>query len=223
MSWQSLVIEAKSLACERGGRLVFKNLSFTANSADVIELRGPNGSGKSSLLRMIAGLNKPVAGKLVFINHQPVIPAKAGISVSVKNTDSRFRGNDDALYENAHYIGHSDSVKSALTVKENLAFWTAFQGGSANLAPFKLQHLADDEARLLSEGQRRRLALSRLVSVMRPIWLLDEPSVGLDQPAMADLQREMKTHIKSGGIIIAATHVGLGIKNARNLQLSEAA
>ena len=193
-----LTIEAKSLACERGGRLVFKNLNFTANSADVIELRGPNGSGKSSLLRLIAGLNQPASGSLTL-------------------------NNGERLYENAHYIGHSDSVKSALTVKENLAFWTAFQGGSANLAPFKLQHLADDEARLLSEGQRRRLALSRLVSVSRPLWLLDEPTVGLDQPAMADLQREMKTHIKSGGIIIAATHVGLGIKNARNLQLSEAA
>ena len=197
MAWQSLVIEAKSLACERGGRLVFKNLNFTAKSGDVIELRGPNGSGKSSLLRLIAGLNQPASGSLTL-------------------------NNDERLSENAHYIGHNECVKSALTVKENLAFWAGFQGGSANLAPFKLQQLADDEARLLSEGQRRRLSLSRLVSVMRPIWLLDEPTVGLDQAALADLQREMKTHLKSGGIIIAATHVGLGIKHARNLQMASA-
>ena len=217
--WQGLVLEAKSLACERGGRLIFKNLSFAVSGGEVVELRGPNGAGKSSLLRLLAGLNKPVAGGLSLANSTSVIPAKAGISVSAENTDSRFRGNDDAIYENAHYIGHQEAIKPALTVKENLEFWAGFQGGSANLAPFKIQYLAEDEARLLSEGQRRRLSLSRLVSVKRPLWLLDEPTVGLDQTALADLRGVIDLHLAQGGLVIAATHTDLGLPNTRMLKL----
>ena len=200
MRWQNLVLEAKSLACERGGRLVFRNLSFTAKNGDVIELRGANGSGKSSLLRLIAGLNQPASGSITFNIEKP-------------------------LAENAHYIGHSIGVKPALTVTENLDFWQKFFGGQDQipLPSFHLERLADDEARLLSEGQRRRLALSRLVAVARPLWLLDEPTVGLDQVALGDLKREMTKHMKSGGIIIAATHTGLGMDNSRTVEMAEAA
>ena len=199
MFQHSLVLEAKSLACERGGRLIFKDLSFTLGSGEVLELRGPNGSGKSSLLRLLAGLNQPASG-----------------SINLNTTDS--------IAENAHYIGHSEAVKSALTVSENLHFWQSFLGGTgdASLQAFKLEKLSDDETRLLSQGQRRRLALSRLVAVKRAIWLLDEPTVGLDQTALADLTREMKAHLKSGGMIIAATHGALGIKGSKQLQLAEA-
>ncbi|MEO9168855.1 MAG: heme ABC exporter ATP-binding protein CcmA [Aestuariivirga sp.] len=198
MFQHSLVLEAKSLACERGGRLIFKDLNFTLGSGEVLELRGPNGSGKSSLLRLLAGLNQPASGSLVL------------------NTDT-------SIAENAHYIGHSEAVKSALTVSENLHFWQSFLGGSddASLQAFKLEKLSDDETRLLSQGQRRRLALSRLVAVKRVIWLLDEPTVGLDQNALADLTREMKGHLKSGGMIIAATHGALGIKGSKQLDLAE--
>ena len=197
----NLVLEAKSLACERGGRLIFKDLSFAICSGEVVELRGPNGSGKSSLLRLLAGLNKPVAGRLVFTNSTSVMPATA-------------------IAENAHYIGHHETVKPALTVKENLAFWSDFQGGVANLTTFKLQHLADDQARLLSEGQRRRLSLSRLVSVKRPIWLLDEPTVGLDQIALADLRDIIEAHLSCGGLAIAATHADLGLAKIRTIKLA---
>ena len=199
MFQHSLVLEAKSLACERGGRLIFKDLNFTLNSGEVLELRGPNGSGKSSLLRLLAGLNQPASG-----------------SINLNTTDS--------IAENAHYIGHTEAVKSALTVSENLHFWQSFLGGTgdASLQAFKLDKLSDDETRLLSQGQRRRLALSRLVAVKRPIWLLDEPTVGLDQNALFDLTREMKAHLKSGGMIIAATHGALGIKGSKQLDLAEA-
>ena len=217
--WQGLVLEAKSLACERGGRLIFKDLNFVVRSGEVIELRGPNGAGKSSLLRLLAGLNKPVAGSLSLTNSTSVIPAKAGISVTAENADARFRGNDVTIGEIAHYIGHHEVVKPALTVNENLQFWSDFQGGTANLAPLKLQYLADDEARLLSEGQRRRLSLSRLVSVMRPVWLLDEPTVGLDQTALADLRHIIESHLTEGGIVIAATHAELGLANTRTIKL----
>ena len=217
--WQGLVLEAKSLACERGGRPIFKDLSFAVHSGEVVELRGPNGAGKSSLLRLLAGLNKPVAGSLSLTNSTSVIPAKAGISVTVENADARFRGHDDTIGEIAHYIGHQEAVKSALTVKKNLEFWSGFQGGTANLAPLKLQHLADDEARLISEGQRRRLSLSRLVSVKRPVWLLDEPTVGLDQTALADLRGVIEMHLAEGGLVIVATHADLGLAKTRILKL----
>ena len=193
--WQDLVLEAKSLACERGGRLIFKNLTFDIRSGEGVELRGPNGAGKSSLLRLLAGLNRPVEGTLTLM------------------------GQVDNVETNAHYIGHHEAVKPALTVKENLAFWSDFQGGTADLTPFKLQHLADDEARLLSEGQRRRLSLSRLVSIKRPLWLLDEPTVGLDQTAMADLRAAIQTHLAEGGLVIAATHADLGLPKMRKIQL----
>jgi len=213
--WKDLVLEAKSLACSRGGRTVFRDLNFTVKGGEAMELRGPNGSGKSSLLRLLAGLNKPADGTLNF-----VIPAKAGISVSAQNTDPRLRGGDDSIGEQAHYIGHSESLKPSLTVKSNLDFWSSFMGGAPDLKPFRLEKLADDEARLLSEGQRRRLALSRLVSVKRPVWLLDEPTVGLDQTALTDLRREMASHLSQGGLILAATHAALGLPNIRTLELA---
>lgn len=219
MAWQGLVLEAKSLACERGGRLIFKDLSFLVRSGDIVELRGPNGAGKSSLLRLLAGLNKPVAGNLLFTSSTSVIPAKAAISVAVENPDARFHGHDDAINDNAHYIGHHEALKPALTVQENLEFWTDFQGGTTDLVSFNLQHLADDEGRLLSEGQRRRLSLSRLVSVKRPVWLLDEPTVGLDQTALADLRKVIVSHLAQGGLVIAATHADLGLAKTRVLQL----
>ncbi len=194
--WKDLVLEAKSLACERGGRLVFENLNFNGRSGEAIELRGSNGSGKSSLLRLIAGLNKPAHGTLTI--------------------------NSGAVPEQAHYIGHSEAIKPAFTVRENLTFWQSFLGGQGDdaLKPFRLEKLADDEARLLSEGQKRRLALSRLVAVARPIWLLDEPTVGLDQLALADLRREINGHLGKGGLVIAATHAELGLKGARILELA---
>jgi len=193
--WQGLVLEAKSLACERGGRLIFKDLTFTVNGGEAVELRGPNGAGKSSLLRLLAGLNKPAGGNL------------------------SLSGQGEDVATHAHYIGHNEAAKPALTIHENLDFWARFLGGKADLAPLKLQRLAQDEARLLSEGQRRRLALSRLVSIKRPLWLLDEPTVGLDQTALADLRGIIQMHLAEGGMVIAATHADLGLPKMRALQL----
>ncbi|MBG1233656.1 heme ABC exporter ATP-binding protein CcmA [Aestuariivirga litoralis] len=196
-----MVLEARSLACERGGREVFRDLDFSVKSGEALELRGPNGSGKSSLLRLLAGLNKYSKGTFTLTS---VIP--------------------DTVGEHAHYIGHQEATKSALSVQENLAFWSTFLSGEAfsDLKSFRLDRLADDEARLLSEGQRRRLALSRLVAVKRPLWLLDEPTVGLDQTALTDLRREMTSHLAQGGLIIAATHAALGLPGIRSLELGAA-
>ena len=191
------MVEAKSLACERGGRLIFKELNFTVHGGEVVELRGPNGAGKPTLLRLMAGLNRAAEGSL--------------------------RCNGAALVnDHVHYIGHNEAIKPALTVRQNLSFWQSFLGGPniEALKPFRLEQLADDEARLLSEGQKRRLALSRLVAVARPIWLLDEPTVGLDQAALVDLRRELQSHLQLGGMVIAATHADIGIKGSRPLELA---
>lgn len=198
-TWQELLLDARDLACERGGRLILKDLNFSVASGEAIELRGPNGAGKSSLLRLLAGLNRPAAGSLNF--------------------------SGDSLAESSHYIGHQEALKPALTVRENLDFWSRFLGGHAspNLTAFRLENLGNDETRFLSEGQRRRLALSRLVSVPRPVWLLDEPTIGLDQTALSDLRREMENHLTKGGLIIAATHTSLGLASARILEIVRAA
>lgn len=196
-------ITATGLACERGGRIVFTDLSFAVESGKFLQLTGPNGAGKSSLLRLISGLSEPSQGGL-----------------KLAGGDS-----DLTLAEQAHYIAHGDASKSALSVAENLVFWRDFLGGGdlANaLGAVNLASLADYPVALLSEGQKRRLALARLALASRPIWLLDEPSVGLDEASQKLLLGLMRQHLKTNGIIIAATHVALGLKPDQSLHLSGA-
>ncbi len=195
-----LRLKVENIACERGGRLVFSNLNFTLNAGEILELRGANGSGKSSLLRLLAGLNSASTGSINFENGSP----------------------DLSLAEQAHYIGHADANKTALTVSENLNFWAAFFGGDqAPLKAFNLEALADDQALLLSAGQRRRLALSRLHCAKRPIWLLDEPDIGLDSASQFILQNQITRHLDEGGMALVATHAEFGFKATHILNMSE--
>jgi heme exporter protein A len=199
-----LRLKAENLSCERGGRLVFKDLSFELVAGELAELRGPNGSGKSSLLRLLAGLNTTSSG-----------------SLSLEGGEA-----DATLAEQSHYIGHAEANKPALTVRENLVFWQKFLGGrekANSFSTFSLETLADDQALLLSAGQKRRLALTRLIVAHRPLWLLDEPTVGLDGASLILLQNHIRDHLKNGGIVIAATHAELGVKSARDIQLGKAA
>jgi heme exporter protein A len=193
-------ITAENLSCERGGRTVFSNQNFALGSGEFLQLTGPNGSGKSSLLRLLANLSEPSLGHITL---------EGGSS-------------DLTLGQQAHYIAHSDASKSALTVTENLAFWRDFLGGGdlqRALDSVNLSTLADYPVALLSAGQKRRLALARLALVPRAIWLLDEPSVGLDEASQKLLVALMSEHLKAGGLIAAATHVPLGVKPHRNLHL----
>jgi heme exporter protein A len=199
-SFAKTVLDATDLACHRGGRQVFEGVSFSLRAGELLELRGPNGSGKSSLLRLIAGIDEPSRG-------------------AIKLTGADYR--NEAL----HLIGHGEASKPVLTVSENLQFWSDFLGGgevAPSLSAFNMQSLADVPASLLSEGQRRRLALTRLVLVKRPLWLLDEPSVGLDQSAAAQLRSVMQNHMAAGGMIVASTHVDLGLSSHQTLQLGAA-
>ena len=199
-----MTLEARDLACERGGRLVFENLSFQVEPGGALLLRGPNGSGKSSLLRLIAGLLRRQAGSLTW----------QGREVAEEPDD---------FAKVLHYIGHLDGVKSAFTVAENLAFWCRLfgeaEGLAAGLACFDLAALAEVPAQFLSAGQRRRLGLARLPAIPRTLWLLDEPSVSLDSASVAELAALIAEHRAGGGMVIAATHVDLGLAAADTLHM----
>lgn len=204
MSTSGLELRIDDLVVERGGRTVVAGLSLAAGAGEAIVLTGPNGAGKTSLLRTVAGYIRPAAG-----------------TVALHGAD------DDAPPgERAHFIGHLDGVKARLTVRENLAFWCAclgeadaLDGVEAALAALDIAHLAGIEAGFLSAGQKRRLALARLVAVDRPLWLLDEPTVSLDGRSIEAFARTMQAHLGRGGIIVAATHVPLGLEAARRVEL----
>ncbi len=184
---------AENLMCVRGGRVIFARLSFALPASTLTELRGPNGAGKTSLLRVIAGLIDPEAGTLTLQGGDPEI----------------------TLGQQCHFVAHQDAVKPHLTVTENLVFWRDFLGGGdveAALATFALAPLASFQAAMLSAGQKRRLALSRLALAARPVWLLDEPTVGLDAASRDRLNALVVRHVEAGGIVLAATHVDLGVR-----------
>lgn len=199
---RTIGLAAHDILCLRGGRIVFRDLSFRLAPGEALLATGPNGAGKTSLLRQIAGL----------------LPLAAG--------DLRLEGAgaDAVLPELCHYIGHANAVKAALSVSENLAFWADFlEGDRAGfgraLAAFGLTPLADFPAGLLSAGQKRKLALSRLFAAPRPIWLLDEPQSSLDAASLRLLDAAIKGHLDTGGIAIVASHTPLKTKFAHRLKL----
>ncbi|UWU96168.1 heme ABC exporter ATP-binding protein CcmA [Bradyrhizobium sp. CB1015] len=193
------------LRCVRGGREVFAGLDFAASSGEAVAVVGRNGSGKTSLLRLIAGLLVPAGG-----------------TIALDGGDGEL-----TLAEQCHYLGHRDALKPALSVAENLTFWADFLGGerfdaAESLAKVGLAHATHLPAGFLSAGQRRRLSLARLLTVRRPVWLLDEPTNALDvagQDMFAGLMRE---HLAAGCMIIAATHAPLGV-DSRELRIGGAA
>jgi heme exporter protein A len=203
-------LRASSIAIERGGRRLFHGLSFEVAAGQALVVTGPNGSGKSSLLRAIAGLLSLAAGR---------ISLEGGAA-------------ETSVGEQAHYFGHLDALKGALTVAENLEFWAAILAGpspqgslsvAAALERVGLAHVADLPAHALSAGQKRRAALARHLAAARPLWLLDEPASALDGGAQTRLGEIMRDHLASGGLIVAATHAPLGLEGALTLQLGATA
>ncbi|WP_248312361.1 heme ABC exporter ATP-binding protein CcmA [Bosea sp. BK604] len=200
-SFPRLALSAEDLACRRGGRLIFEGLSFSLGGGEAIALTGRNGAGKSSLIAMICGRLRPAGGHL------------------------RIEGAGDApLSELLHLVGHRDGLKTALTARENLDFAQALLGeASASaqeaLAAVGLPHVAALPVGYLSAGQRRRVALARLLVSRRPLWLLDEPASALDVAAQAMLVGLMRDHLAQGGAILAATHGSLGLDGAREVRI----
>ena len=200
-SFPTLVLDAGNLACRRGGRLIFEGLAFRLRNGEAIALTGRNGAGKSSLLAMLCGRLRPDAGTI------------------------RVEGAPDiAPIELSHVVGHRDGLKTALTAQENLAFAQALLGDPAlspaeALAVVGLPHVAALPVGYLSAGQRRRVALARLLVSRRPFWLLDEPMSALDLAAQAMLAGLMQDHLAQGGAILAATHGPLGLDGAREVRI----
>lgn len=196
------VLEAEGLAAFRGERLVFRDLSFSVPDGGALVLVGANGSGKSTLLRLLAGLVRPMAGRLLWNAEDALadLPAHAA---------------------RVTYLGHLDAVKPGLTAAENLAFAARMGRGSTKLAltAMGLGDLTDVPARYLSAGQKRRLALARLGLSAAPIWLLDEPTVGLDVASQGRVGALLSEHRARGGIIIAATHIPLPLTELTELRL----
>jgi len=195
-----------ALDCIRGDRKVFEGLSFAVTAGEVLVLSGTNGSGKSSLLRVMAGLLRPAAGRIL-------------------HSGAEIRDDPDAHHADLHYVGHQDAIKPALSVAENVTFWAALHGKrndeavQAALLAFDLRDLADLPGRLLSSGQRRRANLARLAATPAGLWLLDEPSVGLDAASTQSLEDLIAAHRKTGGMTVVSTHTALQLGEVKTLTL----
>ncbi len=210
MTEPTLRLCGRELACRRGGRVLFSGLSFEVAAGEMLMLRGPNGVGKTSLLRLVAGFLAPVSGTVVLQGGRA----------------------DTPLAQQCHFIAHQNAIKPQLSVEENLRFWLAFLGAGEGslaadenvrleeaIAALRLQALRHLPGGVLSAGQKRRLALARIALAPRPVWLLDEPTVGLDTDSQAALCELMRRHLEGGGIIIASTHVDFGMPATRTLEM----
>ena len=195
-------LELAGLSIRRGARLLFEGVALTLGAGEACALTGANGAGKTSLLRAVAGLVRPEAGTVGFGAADPA--------------EARGRG--------LHLVGHQDGLKPARTAAEELAFWSRWTGGADTalaeaVDALGLKTLLDLEVRRLSAGQRRRLALARLVAAPRPLWLLDEPLSPLDAAWREQFGALMSRHLAGGGLILAAVHDPLPIP-AKALELT---
>jgi heme exporter protein A len=188
-----MLLRVTDMAVARGGVPVLEGVGLTLAPGEALILRGPNGIGKTTLLRGIAGLQPALAGRA------------------------------EAAPESLVYAGHADGIKSALSVAENLEFWARVFGTtdiSRAMAAFALGPLATRPAGALSAGQKRRLGLARLLVTGRAVWLLDEPTVSLDTEAVAMFAGAVRGHLAAGGAALIATHIELGLTEARILDLA---
>ena len=188
-----MLLGLSDLAVARGGVPVLSGITLTLAPGTALILRGPNGAGKTTLLRTIAGLQPAVAGTIT--------------------------GEPDAVA----YAGHSDGLKSMLTVSENLTFWAQIFGHAditAALETYALVPLKDRRAGSLSAGQKRRLGLARMLVTGRPVWVMDEPTVSLDTDAVQMFAQAVSAHLGQGGAAIIATHIDLGLPEAQVVDVS---
>lgn len=194
---------ADNLSGERGGETVFASVSFALSDGEGLLVTGPNGSGKSTLLRIVAGL----------------LPAEAG-TAALEDAGPQWPDVASAC----HYLGHQNALKPALSVRENLAFWRDYMGEPHLPIPDALEMVGLEEIGhlplgYLSTGQKRRIAIARLLVSYRPVWLLDEPTAGLDRASEKQFAALMQAHLDDGGMILAATHLPLGLEWTHELRM----
>jgi heme exporter protein A len=197
---QTASVSVTALAIDRGERRLFEGLSFDARAGQLAEVRGPNGSGKTSLLRAIAGFLRPNAGRVE-------VRTSAEPSLAI------------------HLVGHSSGLKGGETVRDHAFYWAGLFDGDRErtglaIETVDLSRQAQLPARVLSEGQARRLALARLLIAPRPVWLLDEPAAGLDSQGKALLGRILSAHLSAGGVAIAALHEPLAVPANSSIRLA---
>lgn len=197
---------AENLCGERGGEPVFSGIDFQLGSGEALIVTGANGSGKSTLLRIVAGL----------------LPAASG-SIRLDGCDPE---EFPSVASATHYLGHGNAMKTALSVDENLRFWREFNGSphlpiDEALDMVGLPQVASLPYGYLSTGQKRRISIAKLLVSYRPVWLLDEPTAGLDKASEHQFAALMRAHLEDGGIIVAATHIPLGLEGVMTLPMTE--
>jgi len=195
------------LTCQKGDKLVFENLDFSVQSGNILILTGKNGSGKTSLLRIMAGLAFPSKGYLSWNDG------------SVKQEPEKHK-------MRLNFVGHLNAIKSFLSVQENLTFWAQTRGKNITdvhsvLVKFELDRLASISSQHLSSGQSRKLALARLLLCNTPLWLLDEPTVALDQGSIINLEKIISVHCQNGGMAVIATNINLNFPGSKQLNLHD--
>jgi len=203
------MLNVSSLRCVRGDRCLFKDVGFSLQDGELLHLHGHNGSGKTTLMRTLAGLGQPAEGE-------------------IRWQDELIGELDEEYTRHVLYIGHKNAIKDDLTAVENLltsslldGFETPTRDAWQALAKMGLKGFEDLPSKVLSQGQKRRVALSRLLTTKTRLWILDEPFVALDKAAVAYLQDIIREHVANGGMVILTTHqeVELTSGTVKQLQL----
>ncbi|MDO8939721.1 MAG: cytochrome c biogenesis heme-transporting ATPase CcmA [Methylicorpusculum sp.] len=196
MKSNSIVFEARQLSCIRDDRVLFANLDFQVNGGQVLLIEGPNGSGKTSLLRILTGLRLPDEGELFWCGS------------SLEELDSSF-------YQHIAYVSHGNGLKDDLSVEENLRYARAFGESTLTidqaLEKVGLMGYQDTPVRYLSAGQRRRLALARLLCMKKSLWILDEPFTSLDKKSIATFEQFIQSHVADNGLVVMTSHHDTGL------------
>lgn len=208
MSSHNPNFRAQGLECVRNERCLFSGLEFTIGAGEVVRIEGPNGSGKTSLLRILCGLGLREAGKIFWCGRE------------ISEYESEF-------FAETAYVGHANAVKEELTPLENLTFARTLGCLRPGLMPrdalmqVGLEAYKTVPCRRLSAGQRRRVALARLLVTQATVWLLDEPFAALDAAAIGQFETLLRAHLEAGGLLVLVTHwpVDLGVQAVTRINL----